>query len=62
VKVRTTDVKVGDRLLAPTGELEVTRIDDSLMGNPDYIAFVEDSDRQWLKLPAPRDGEVELAG
>ena len=26
------------------------------------LAFVEDSDEQWFKMPALRDGEVELVG
>jgi hypothetical protein len=59
--VRATDVRIGDRLRTRTGlELTVTRIDHGLLGREDFISFVEDSDEQWLKLPAPRDGEVEL--
>ena len=30
------------------------------MGNPDMLAFVEDSDEQWFKMPALRDSDVEL--
>ena len=41
-------------------ELTVTRIDHGLLGRPDFLSFVEDSDEQWLKMPAPQDGEVEL--
>jgi hypothetical protein len=59
--VKASDVRIGDRLRTRTGlELTVTRIDDGLLGRPDYVSFVEDSDEQWLKMPAPRDGEVEL--
>jgi hypothetical protein len=59
--VKASDVRIGDRLRTGTGlELTVTRIDDELLGRPDYLSFVEDSDEQWLKMPAPRDGEVEL--
>jgi hypothetical protein len=55
------EVRVGDRLRTRGGiELTVTRIDDSFLGRSDMVAFVEDSDAQWLKLPALRDGEVEL--
>jgi hypothetical protein len=43
-------------------ELTVTRIDRGLLGRPDLLSFVEDSDEQWLKMPAPSDGHVELAG
>jgi hypothetical protein len=59
--VIATDVRVGDRLRTRTGlELTVTRIDHGLLGRQDFLSFVEDSDEQWLKMPAPRDGEVEL--
>jgi hypothetical protein len=59
--VKATDVQTGDRLRTRSGlELTVTRIDHGLLGREDFISFVEDSDEQWLKMPAPRDGEVEL--
>lgn len=59
--VKATDVRIGDRLRTRTGlELTVTRIDHGLLGRPDFLSFVEDSDAQWLKTPAPRDGEVEV--
>lgn len=55
------EVRIGDRLRTRTGqELTVTRIDHGLLGRPDLLAFVEDSNEQWLKMPAPADGEVEL--
>jgi hypothetical protein len=59
--VKATDVRIGDRMRTRTGlELTVTRIDHGLLGREDFLSFVEDSDEQWLKMPAPRDGEVEL--
>jgi hypothetical protein len=59
--IAASEVRVGDRLRTRTGlELTVTRIDDVFMGRTDMLAFVEDSDVQWLKMPAPRDGEVQL--
>jgi hypothetical protein len=59
--VKATDVRIGDRLRTHSGlELTVTRIDHGLLGREDFLSFVEDSDEQWLKMPAPRDGEVEL--
>jgi hypothetical protein len=59
--VKAADVRVGDRLRTRTGaELTVTRIESRFMDRPGMIAFVEDSDVQWLKMPAPVDGEVEL--
>jgi hypothetical protein len=59
--VKASDVRIGDRVRTRTGlELTVTRIDHGLLGRPDFVSFVEDSDEQWLKMPAPRDGDVEL--
>ena len=59
--VTATDVRLGDRLRDRSGtELTVTRIDEEFMGRADMLAFVEDSEEQWYKMPALRDGEVEL--
>ena len=59
--VKATEVRLGDRLRARSGaELTVTRIDEEFMGRADMLAFVEDSEEQWYKMPALRDGEVEL--
>jgi hypothetical protein len=59
--VRATDVRLGDRLRDRSGtELTVTRIDQEFMGQANLLAFVEDSEEQWYKMPALRDGEVEL--
>jgi hypothetical protein len=59
--VKASEVRLGDRVRARSGtELTVTRIDEGFMGNPDMLAFVEDSDEQWFKMPALRDGDVEL--
>ena len=58
--IKATEVRVGDRLRTRTGaELTVTRIDERFMGRPEMLAFVEDSQAQWLKMPAMRDAEVE---
>jgi hypothetical protein len=61
--IRASEVRIGDRLRTPTGlELTVSRIDHGLLGRPNFLAFVEDSDEQWLKLPSPPDGELQLVG
>jgi hypothetical protein len=61
VILRASEVRVGDRLRARSGaELTVTRIDEKFMGRADMLAFVEDSEAQWFKMPALWDGEVEL--
>jgi hypothetical protein len=57
--VKATSVRLGDRIRAYDLELTVTRIDCPFMGREDFVAFVEDSDAQWLKLPAPIDASVE---
>jgi hypothetical protein len=59
--IRATEVRIGDRLRTRLGaELTVTRIDDGFMDRPEMLAFVEDSETQWLKMPARLDAEVEL--
>jgi hypothetical protein len=59
--VKASEVRLGDRVRARSGtELTITRIDEGFMGRPDMLAFVEDSDEQWFKMPALRDGDVEL--
>ena len=59
--VKATEVRLGDRVRARSGvELTVTRIDEEFMGQANMLAFVEDSEEQWFKMPALRDGDVEL--
>lgn len=59
--IPASEVRVGDRLRTRSGvEFTVTRIDDGFMGRPEMLAFVEDSEVQWLKMPSLRDGEAEL--
>jgi hypothetical protein len=59
--VHAQDVRVGDRITAPTGEsLTVTRIDPNFMDRSDLIAFVEDTPERWSKLPLAIDAEVEV--
>jgi hypothetical protein len=58
--VKATEVRVGDRVRTRLGaELTVTRIDAEFMGRANMLAFVEDSDEQWFKMPAPSDSDVE---
>ncbi len=57
--IAASEVRVGDVLRSRDGtELTVTRITPFLF--PGMIAFVEDSDVQWFKMPAREDGEVTL--
>lgn len=58
--VKASAVAVGDRIRSRGIELTVTRIETSFFGSENMLAFVEDTDAQWLKLPAPRDADLEL--
>ena len=59
--VKATEVRLGDRVRTRSGaELTVTRIDEEFMGRANRLALVVDSEEQWLKMPALRDGDVEL--
>ena len=51
----------GSGIRTGTGvELTVTRIDTTFFGREGMLAFVEDSDAQWLKMPAAPDQDVEI--
>ena len=57
--IRASEVQVGDVLRSRDGtELTVTRIGEFIF--PGMLAFTEDSDQKWFKMPAPADGEVTL--
>jgi hypothetical protein len=57
--IRADQVMIGNRLRSRDGtEMTVTRIDENFLGSG-MLAFVEDSDTQWFKMPAAPDREVE---
>ena len=57
--IAATDVRVGDTLRSRDGtELTVSRIEPFIFDG--MIAFIEDSDAKWFKMPAAEDGEVTL--
>ncbi len=59
--IKATEVRLGDCVRVRSGaELTVTRIDEGFMGRANMLAFVEDSEKRWFKMPALRDGDVEL--
>jgi hypothetical protein len=60
ITVPASEVRVGDRIFARGLELLVTRIDEAFFGTEGMRAFVEDTETQWLKLPAPSDAELEI--
>jgi hypothetical protein len=53
-------VVVGDRVRARGAEITVARIETSFLGREGTIAFVEDLPARWLKVPTPRDADVEV--
>ena len=53
-------VRIGDHVRRGEYELRVTAIQERFFGREDMIAFIEDSPRQWLKIPARVDADVEL--
>lgn len=55
------EVRIGDRVRPRPGvELTVTRIEPAFLGRDGRLAFIESSDTQWLKSPAPVEGTVEV--
>jgi hypothetical protein len=59
--IKATEVRVSDRIRHRLGaELTVTRIDRGFLDRQGYLAFVEDSDEQWMKIPAAEDADVQL--
>jgi len=54
------DVKVGDEIRVRDHELKVSRIQERFFGRDTMIAFIEDTDRQWIKVPAELDSEIEI--
>ncbi|QEC47564.1 hypothetical protein FSW04_08220 [Baekduia soli] len=58
--VPATEVRPGDRITARAIDLTVTRIDRPFLGRDEMLAFVEDSDVQWIKVPVALDAEVVL--
>jgi hypothetical protein len=55
------EVKVGDVLRSRDGtEFTVTRIEPFGMFGPPLLAFIEDTDARWFKMPGQVDGDVTL--
>jgi glutathione peroxidase len=56
-----SEVVPGDRVRPRPGvELTVTRIEPVFLGRDGRLAFIEASEDQWLKAPAPAQGDVEV--
>lgn len=54
------EVRPGDRVRVREVELTVSRIEDSFLGRTGMIAFIEDTDERWLKVPTSPDAELEV--
>jgi hypothetical protein len=54
------DVVAGNRVRARGHELIVSRIEPAFFGNPQMVAFIEDTPDRWLKLPVGLDLDVEI--
>jgi len=55
-----SQVVVGDRIRVRSTEITVARIESQFLGRPEMIAFIEDTPERWLKVPSPKDAEVEV--
>ncbi len=59
--VPASEVQIGDVLRSRDGtEFTVSRIEDFGMFGPPLIAFIEDTETKWFKMPSARDAEVTL--
>jgi len=54
------EVRVGDRVRVSEQEITVSRVEPSFLGMEGMIAFVEDNEQRWLKVPAPSTATVEV--
>jgi hypothetical protein len=59
--IPASEVKVGDVLRSRDGtEFTVSRIEDFPMFGPPLLAFIEDTEAKWFKMPATTDADVTL--
>jgi len=54
------EVRVGDRVRVSEQEITVSRVEPSFLGMDGMIAFIEDNEKRWLKVPAPSAAPVEV--
>jgi hypothetical protein len=59
--VTAEKVKAGDSVRTQSGDVViVSRIEQSFMGLPNMLAFIEDTPDRWFKQPMMADTEVEV--
>ena len=60
-KVKADEVHSGDAVRTQAGDVvTVSRIEQSFMGMPNMLAFIEDTPDRWFKQPMMVDSEVEV--
>jgi hypothetical protein len=59
--VKATDVRIGDTVRTPAGEVvTVSRIQSKFLNRPETLAFIEDTEERWYKRPLAAETEVEV--
>jgi hypothetical protein len=59
--VKAEQVQAGDTVRTQAGNVViVSRIDNSFMGMPNMLAFIEDTPDRWFKQPMTADADVEV--
>ncbi len=59
-KITAEEVRPGEQIRLESGrQLTVTRIEESFMGMPNMLAFIQDTQEGWFKQPMPSSGTVE---
>ena len=59
--VKADEVRSGDAVRTQGGDVvTVSRIEQSFMGMPNMLAFIEDTADRWFKQPMMVDSEVEV--
>jgi len=59
--VKADEVRTGDAIRTKTGDVViVSHIEESFLGRPNMVAFIEDTADRWFKQPMPTDADVEV--
>jgi hypothetical protein len=59
--VKAEVVRPGDVVRTQAGaEVTVSRVEQSFLGMPNMLAFIEDTDERWFKQPMMSDANVEV--
>jgi hypothetical protein len=59
--MKADEVRSGDAIRTQSGDVvTVSRIEQSFMGMPNMLAFIEDTPDRWFKQPMMVDSEIEV--